>query len=133
MKGHGDDNSHPSSLNAKKPVQQKGKPHNRGEKFSPTDLGPDSSSQGDNATTRSWTQVSKNPKIRSTRKAERSDLDIIASFDPEMGLFSLERAGTKIASNHEDLASALADAERRVLGTDGRVFIDDGYGNISEA
>lgn len=143
MKGHGDSNSHPSSLSAKKPVQQRGKPHNRGEKFSPTDLGPDSSSQGDNATTRSWTQVSKNPKIRSTRKGqyedslvpgtERSDLDIVAAFDPEVGLFSLERAGTKIASNHEDLASALADAERRVLGTGGKVFIDDGYGNISEA
>lgn len=128
MHGHGDTSGHPSGLSAPLPPAdgQRGKPHNKGERFSDTSHRPDMSS-GENATTTHWDTVSRSEKMRSTRRA-----DVIVHFDHEYGKFEVLRDGKRIATNHDSYASALADAERRIFGTDGKIYVDDGRGGLDE-
>ena len=56
---------------------------------------------------------------------------LVISFDADSGDFSLSRDEKKIAV-HASLNAALADAERRKLGTDAPIMIDDGRGGFEE-
>jgi hypothetical protein len=67
--------------------------------------------------------------VQSTKSAGSKDL--VITFDPDLGDFFVLRGEKKIAS-HASLNAALADAERRQFGTEARIFIDDGQGELDE-
>lgn len=67
--------------------------------------------------------------VRSKRSA-----NVIISMHADTGLYEVRREATrKVVARHDSWAEALADSERRVYGTDGKVLVDEGNGELSEA
>jgi hypothetical protein len=121
---------------------QKGSQHpQKGESWSDTDIAKGTPGTGENSMSSKMDEMSKAEKMRSTKKGEEQTdklAHFIVRFDPELGDFHLlhstgsEETDRRL-SIHASLNDALAAGERRALGTDSRILIDDGQGGYEDA
>lgn len=134
MKGHGNDNKDMGSFGAGKPPadgQYEGKA--KGTKRPSTELGADKS-HGQTPFNSKMDALSANcpHTYRSTKKGS-----VIIQFDSEFGTFDLfrntDKGVKKISSTPLDnFAEALGDAQRRIFGSEGSIFIDGGDGTLEK-
>lgn len=99
---------------------------NKGVELSDTNM-----DQGDPEDVSWGPNANKSPKGKGSKGKEKK-ADLTIRFDPELGDFHLLR-GEKKVRIHASFNEALEDAERRRFGTDAKLFVDDGAGNVEEA
>lgn len=145
-KGHmdqGDSSSHSWGGNQKPGKPQKGSQHDQtGESWPSTEVFVGTDGSGDGAIGKKMDSLSKKapntPQSKSTGKGKKeaaenlSPLPLIVKFDAELGDFHLLK-GDKPLEIHASLNMAVTAAERRAIGTDARILIEDGQGGYEDA
>ena len=102
---------------------------NKGTKYVAPKITEGTDGSGEAQFTRKMEEVSKGPHMRSTKKG--STENVVIKFDPQTGEFPVYR-GEKQIKVCASMNEALADAERRVIGSDAKIYVDNGRGSLEE-